>query len=148
VTADRTLGAGTFPVEDNLLLLKAIAQGDKDIIISGLLGRLHWKVVFRLTDLRVDATRFNNLQQMTIANVTMQFTEVGTSSQTIPGMIAVADVPVARQPVPRGKSRSNSGKSGSVEKSTLELWQSVASKSIYGGFEKRTTQKGRGVDRP
>jgi hypothetical protein len=127
VTANRTLGAGTAPVEENLLLLRQIAQAQVDLVITGLLGQLHWGIVFRLTDLRIDATRFNNLQQMTIANVTMQFTEAQVIDQRIPGMIAIADVATSRPPTPSGgsKRRTNSGTKKGATAEELSLWLAV-----------------------
>lgn len=126
VTANRSLGAGTAPVEDNLMLLKQIAQAQKDVVITGLLGMLHWGVVFRLTDLRIDATRFNNLQQMTIANVTLQFTEAQATEQAVPGMTAIADVPTTRPPTPRGSRRgANTGTPAAPTSQQLSLWLAV-----------------------
>lgn len=96
-------GVGYVSCEPQIALLSSIASLNVDVYLIGL-GILSSGLKFRITDMSVETVRMNPDQQITIADVSLTFTEVIEVGQVVPGMTLLKDIP---RPTSSGSANNN-----------------------------------------
>lgn len=105
-------GVGYLSCEPLIALLSSIASLNVDLYLIGL-GVLSSSIKFRITDMSVEAVRMNPDQQITIADVSLTFTEVIEVGQVVPGMTLLKDLPRTATSSSKPNSPKPKHKSGS-----------------------------------
>lgn len=82
---------GTASCEELIDLLSSIASLNKDLHLIGM-GVIASGKKFRITDMASETKRMNPQQQITMADVSLTFTEVVTVGLPVPGMTLLKDV--------------------------------------------------------
>lgn len=85
-------GPGTLSCEEEIALISSIASLNVDLYVQGL-GYMASGVRFRITDMAAETKRMNPKQHITIADVSLTFTEVTEVGKVVPGMTLLKDPP-------------------------------------------------------
>lgn len=98
---------GWDSAEQQLQLLRICAGGNIDLALVGM-GVFTRGTLFRITSMSVKSKRLNPQQEITMAEVSLDFTEAGEKRVPIPGMIAIKDVPDPENPNQTGTAPGGS----------------------------------------
>jgi hypothetical protein len=125
---------GTGGCEAEIRLLSSIASLNVNVVLIGL-GVMASGVRFRITDMSSDTVRMNPQQRITIADVSLTFTEAVNVKQPVPGMTFLKDVPLSdvSPNVQSGTKTSSSTSSTSSNTEEIDKW-TRAKASILGPY--------------
>ena len=88
---------GWVSVEEQVQILRVCSNIDIDLALAGM-GIITKNKLFRVTSMGMKSKRLNPKQEITMAEVSLDLTEVGEKRVPIPGMIAIKDIPDPNNP--------------------------------------------------
>ena len=88
-------GVGFDSAEPEVLFLSELAKAKTDLILQGF-GDIISDLTFRITEFGVNSHRFNPKQEMSMIDVSMTFTESILADPSVPGMISIKDIRIAK----------------------------------------------------